>query len=219
VKSIEPFDIHLIDLHDSSSPLVSRDRLVAAAFRRIWAIGDLKILENHLIAFFCSSKSPGQVIVRIYDLARSLRDAGKAVIGGFHSPMEKECLEFLLRGEQPIVICPARSIDGMRLPPAWRKAISGKRLLLLSPFEHSHRRPTNALAETRNRLAATIADTVLVAHATEGGKLEGLCMDLMTLGKSVYTLDITENISLIKMGAAIHPDLSATMACASRGRA
>ena len=99
----------------------------------------------------------------------------------------------------------------MRLPSAWRKGISDKRLLLLSPFEHSHRRPTKALAETRNRLAATIADTVFVAHATETGKLEELCVNLMTLGKSVYTLDVTENISLIKKGAVIHPDLLPTM--------
>jgi hypothetical protein len=34
--------------------------------------------------------------------------------------MEKECLELLLRGMQSVVICPARGIERMRLPSAWR---------------------------------------------------------------------------------------------------
>ena len=31
---------------------------------------------------------------------------GVPMIGGFHTPMEQECLEVLLRGQQPVVICP-----------------------------------------------------------------------------------------------------------------
>ena len=67
----------------------------------------LKILERRLLGLFCSTKCPGDAILQTYDLVRALRDAGVAVIGGFHSPMEKECLDLLLRGNQPIVICPA----------------------------------------------------------------------------------------------------------------
>jgi hypothetical protein len=59
-----------------------------------------------------------------------LRGAGIPIIGGFHSPMEKECLDLLLRGQQPIVICPARSIQGMRIcgfpqPGDWRWISNG----------------------------------------------------------------------------------------------
>jgi predicted Rossmann fold nucleotide-binding protein DprA/Smf involved in DNA uptake len=209
VKSIEPFDTQVIDLHDSSRLHALRDRLApAAGFHRLWAVGDLNMLENRLIAFFCSSKCPGQVILRVYDLARSLRDGGASVIGGFHSPMEKEFLDFLLRGDQPVVICPARGIDGMRLPPAWRKGISDKRLLLLSPFEPNRRRPTKELAEARNRLVVEVCDSVLVAHAAEGGKLEEFCAGLISAGRAVYTLNLPENISLIDKGALIyrHPE-------------
>jgi predicted AAA+ superfamily ATPase len=46
-------------------------------------------------------------VLRTFALA--LREAGIPVIGGFHAPMEKECLDLLLRGTQPVVICPARS--------------------------------------------------------------------------------------------------------------
>lgn len=207
MNSIGAFKTQIID----PLPPVLKGKLADGGFQRIWAIGGLHILENPLVAFFCSSKCPGQVILRVYDLARSFRDAGVTVISGFHSPMEKECLESLLRGEQPIVVCPARGIDGMRLPMKWRNGISENRLLLLSPFEPGLCRPTQALTEIRNRFVATIADSVLVAHATEGGKLEGLCWSLMAMGKKVCTLDLTENIFLIKKGAVIHPDFLGTM--------
>lgn len=169
--------------------------------QRLWAVGNLGILENPLLAFFCSSKCPGQVILRIYDLARRLRDAGIVVMSGFHSAMEKECLYLLLRGDQPIVICPARGIAGMRLPVAWRKEISGNRLLLLSPFESELRRPTQALTEIRNRFVAMIVDSILVAHAYPGSKTERLCLGLLESGKRLYSLSMAENNGLIQKGA------------------
>ncbi|MHC1729753.1 MAG: DNA-processing protein DprA [Syntrophobacteraceae bacterium] len=207
MNSIGALETLIVDLlNPLPSPPIFKKRVLSGGFQKLWAIGDLHILSNPLVAFFCSSKCPGQVILRVYDLARSLRDAGITVISGFHSSMERECLEFLIRGDQPIVICPARGIDGMRLPSKWQKAISGKRLLLLSPFDPNHRRSTNALPETRNRFAADLADSVLVAHAAEGGKLEKLCLVLMVQGKAVNTLDVGENVSLIKKGAGVHPD-------------
>ena len=33
------------------------------------------------------------------DLARALRDAGVVVVSGFHSPLERDCFEFLIRGD------------------------------------------------------------------------------------------------------------------------
>ena len=66
------------------------------------AIGNRELLKCRLLAFFCSVKCPGNLILQTYDLARALRDACVPVIGGFHSPMEKECLALLLRGTQPV---------------------------------------------------------------------------------------------------------------------
>jgi predicted Rossmann fold nucleotide-binding protein DprA/Smf involved in DNA uptake len=197
VNPIDAFESHII----CPLPPVLRNKLVAGEFQRISAIGDLEILENPLVAFFCSSKCPGQVILRVYDLARSFRDAGVTIIGGFHSPMEKECLEFLLRGDQPIVICPARGIDGMRLPSAWRNGIADRRLLLLSPFEPGVRRPTLALTEVRNRFVGMIADSVLVAHADPGSKTERLGLELLDTGKRLYSPGMEENKGLIEKGA------------------
>src|SRR5947208_16948455 len=66
------------------------------------AIDSRGILSKPMLAFFCSERCPGDLIVTACDLATKLRDAAVPVISGFHSPVEKECLRILLRGMQPV---------------------------------------------------------------------------------------------------------------------
>ena len=132
----------------------------------------LQLLEESLTAFFCSSRCPGDLITKTYDLARSMRDTGVPVIGGFQTTMEKECLRLLLRGSQPVVICPARGIDNMRLPRDWRDPLNEGRLLVLSPFFATVRRATAESAAQRNELVADLARQVLITYAAPGGKTE-----------------------------------------------
>ena len=91
-------------------PAALRSGPLLAPCPQIWALGNLDILAMPLLGFFCATRCPGNVILRTYDLVLVLREAGVPVIGGFHTPMEKACLEVLLRGQQAVVICPARSI-------------------------------------------------------------------------------------------------------------
>jgi hypothetical protein len=42
--------------------------------------------------------------------------------------MEQECLDFLLRGDQPVIVSPAKGLGRPRLPAAQRKAIKAGRL-------------------------------------------------------------------------------------------
>lgn len=135
------------------------------------ALGNLALLHQPLAALFCSAKCPGCVILPAYDLAARWRDEGQAVISGFHSPVEKECLRILLRGQQPIIICPARGLP-KRIPPDWKKPLADGRLLILSIFPSTESRITADLASRRNELVAALADEVFVAHATPGGRLE-----------------------------------------------
>jgi len=167
----------------------------------VMALGNKDILQSKKLALFCSRKCPGNLILKAYDLARSLRDAGTTVISGFHTPVEKECLRILLGGTQPIIICPARSIEGMRIPTAWRKPLEEGRLLLLSPFEKKYRRMTVALAEQRNNFVVTMADAVLFIHADQGSKTESLVQTVVLQGRTIFTLDAPDNFELISQGA------------------
>ena len=130
-----------------------------------------------------------------------MRDAGTPVIGGFQTPMEKECLRLLLRGTQPVVVCPARGIDNMRIPRDWRAPLKEGRFLVLSPFPFTQRRPTAELAARRNDLVADLARQVLIVHASPGGKTEAFARKLAESGKPLLTLDSPANANLMEMGA------------------
>jgi len=159
---------------DARYPARLSKRLGDAAPAQLSALGNLDLLAQPKTALFCSARCPGSAILAAYDQAAHWRDTGRCVISGFHSPVEKECLRVLLRGRQPLIICPARSLEGMRLPADWKKPVSEGRLLLLSPFAARHRRATAELAARRNEFVAALADEVWFAHLTPGGQLERL---------------------------------------------
>ena len=163
--------------------------------------GDLGILDKRLLGFFCSVRCPGDVILKTYDLARALRETDVTIVGGFQSPMEKECLALLLRGSASVVVCPARGLDNMRLPKSWKKPLADGRLLLLSCFDDKLRRPTAAIAAERNAYVAALASRLLIAHAEKGSKTEKLCKDALAQGKPVFALDSPDNAHLIQLGA------------------
>jgi len=137
----------------------------------------------------------------------ALREAAIPTIGGFHTPLERECLDFLLRGQQPVIVCPARGIAGMRLPKGWRTGIDQERLLLVSPFPEAVRRPTADTADSRNRLVIALATKVFVIHASPGGRTEALVRHAAALGRPTYALADPANAHLPAEGVAI-PDLA-----------
>jgi len=192
---------------DPAYPLTLREYCGDRAPATLAALGNLDILRQKKLALFCSVKCPGTLILQTYDLACALRDAGVTVISGFHSPMEKECLSLLLRGTQPVIICPARSIERMRLPAEWKIPLAEGRLLLLSPFGEKLRRVTANLAQRRNEFVAALADAIFIAHAAPGSKTEHFCHDVLTWGKPLLTLEGDENADLIARGARpVRPD-------------
>lgn len=166
----------------------------------ISAIGNPKLLQSKTLALFCSVKCPGDLILKTYDLARSLRDSETPTVSGFHSPMEKECLLLLLRGTQPVIYCPARSLEKMRLSKEHKAAVERDRLIILSPFQNQHRM-TSVLAQERNQFVATLADAVFIAYASPESKTEALAQQIVKWNKPLLTFESSDNQNLIKLGA------------------
>src|SRR5262249_44213191 len=158
------FDPFHIAQHDALYPTALRTYLADHAPTNITIRGNLDILRQKapapLVALFCSVQCSGAIILQTYELARALRDAEVTLISGFHSPLEKECLNVLLDGTQPVIVCPARSIERLRLPARWKAALARERLLLLSPFAEPRRRATVGRARVRNELVAALADVL-----------------------------------------------------------
>lgn len=167
-------------------------------------VGDPALLRLPLVGLFCSARLPPSGALAAYDLARALRDGGVAVASGFQSTGERECLEFLLRGRQPVVICPARGLGGMRIPIEWQRELEAGRLALASALPDRTRRPTTALAAGRNRLVVALSRAVIVLHATPGGRLARTVTEALSAGKRVYCLDLPENEDLRVAGAIPH---------------
>ena len=162
-----------LDPADARYPARLRERLGDAAPAQLAALGKLELLLLPKTGLFCSARCPGNVILTTYDQAAKWRDAGRCIIGGFHSPVEKECLRILLRGSQPIIICPARTLP-QRVPPEWQQPLADGRLLILSGFRASEKRITTELAIRRNEFVAALADDVWFAHITPGGQMDKL---------------------------------------------
>ena len=157
---------------DELWPQCLTERLGKEAPSMLHVIGPSALLAVRRTALFCSAQTPGAAILRTYDVARRMRDDGITVISGFHSPIEKECLRILLRGKQPIIICPARAIEAMRMPTECRAAFDAGRMLFLSPFTKKPTRVTKASAFVRNKLVAALAGEAYLAHISPGGQTE-----------------------------------------------
>lgn len=173
LKSIKP-DIQRLDKTHPFYPERLKERLAHDAPETLWALGSLDILTLAKTAFFCSRKCPGDAILKAMDQALAFRESGRCVIGGFHTSIEKECLDILMKGSQSIIVCPARSIEGMRIPKEYQKSINNGRLLLLSLFGPNHHRITVTLSEKRNLMVAALADEFYFAHAAPQSKTKKL---------------------------------------------
>jgi len=169
--------------------------------KSIRVLGDISILQKPLFALFSSIRCPGDLILKTYDLARSLRDQGVAVMGGFHSPIEQDVLQILLKGKQPVVVCPARSIFKMIVPREWRGPMAEGRLTVLSFFGEGNERKTEALAEKRNLCVAALADKVIIAHALPGSKTFSLAQQCLAWSKPTLTFSHPSNQALLDLGA------------------
>jgi predicted Rossmann fold nucleotide-binding protein DprA/Smf involved in DNA uptake len=186
----------LLECTETLAPLVRH-----ASVSRLVALGNLDLLQNDTLALFCSARCPGSLILKFYDALRALRDERQTIISGFHSPLEHEGLLTLMQGQSGIAICPARSIDTMRVPVAWHQMLSGKRLLVLSPFVVHEERITARLATRRNEFVAAIADCVLIVYAEPSGKTAKLARTILERGTRLLTLRAPENKHLFDIGA------------------
>jgi predicted Rossmann fold nucleotide-binding protein DprA/Smf involved in DNA uptake len=175
----------------------------------IWMSGNAAILDqidsgkDVSLALMSSIGFPQHLLDSLLTLIRQLSENNITFVGGFHSQIERCCLDLLLKEDQRIVICLARSLTGAGVPTGWQRSLREGRLVILSPFAASQKRPTVQAAEIRNKCVAALASYFLVPYASPGGKTEGLCRDLITSGKPLWVLDSPMNASLLQFGAKL----------------
>lgn len=149
-------------------------------------LGNKELLKLEKVAFLSSRKIAPASVLKCYDWAVEMRNAGKCVIGGFHSDIEKDVFDFLLKGEQPVIIVLSRSIYKV-IPQSWQKALDEQRLLIVSLNPNAVRNSANA-AERRNQFLVKNADEVVFGNIHEVSFLKELYEELISQEKKVSLL-------------------------------
>ncbi len=143
-------------------------------------LGNLDLLKLHKTAFLCSQKCPADVVLKSYSWAKEQRSAGNCIVCGNHSQIEKDVIEILLRGNQPLIMVLPRGLKTL-----WNeeilKAIQSQRLLIISSFKEDVKRVTRATSEKCNEAILSLADKVVIGFANSDGQLEKTLMDKMYL--------------------------------------
>ncbi len=166
-------------------------------------VGRVGLLNDSAIGIVSSRRIPGRLVREAHDWAVTMKLSSRAIAGGFHSPMERECLNIVLPGRTSIIVCPARGIARMRIPTAWKPLIQNGRMTIVSGIDGDLRRSTEALAARRNALVASLSEVVLVVYASPGGATERLAREIVKHGKRLLTFGGPENDRLLRLGAEI----------------
>jgi len=135
--------------------------------------GNKNIIKNQKTAFLCSRKCPSDIIIKSLDWARGKKNNGDCVISGFHSRLEKDVFNILMKGKQPIILVLSRGMK-KHWPDEIKKAIEEERLLVISPFDKNVKYTTQETANMRNEIMTEIADEIFLAYYTKNGNLHKL---------------------------------------------
>lgn len=136
-------------------------------------VGNVELLKLYKVAFLCSRNYPQQAAEKAYRWAELQRERGVCVISGYHSPVEKEVLHRLLLGTQPVIVALAKGLG--KLEPELGDHVGAGRLLVITRYADSVSHADESKCNRRNLMIMELADRVVVAHASPGGRLERLC--------------------------------------------
>ena len=92
------------------------------------------VLARAPIAFFCSKACPRDLILKAQVWANTRGPDSAPVVGGFHTPLTRDVFSILLRGAAPVTIVLARAVQGYRMSPAIKAAVTARLAKIISPF-------------------------------------------------------------------------------------
>jgi len=94
--------------------------------------GNQDLLALPMTAFFSSRQCPGVAIRSVMDWALQQVRAKRAVVSGFHSPLEQSVLKVLMAAGSPVVVVVARPVQGAKLPPEWTEPLAKGQVVVVS---------------------------------------------------------------------------------------
>lgn len=139
-------------------------------------LGNISLLDRRRIGYFASGTIVSLSVLPTLDWATEVaKREDVAIVGGFHSKMECEVLDFFLRGKCGIICVLARSIY-KKIPEKYREAYNAGRVLFIAPFKTSATMTSRHLCQQRNEYVASISDELVFSSLTPDSSLYPLTL-------------------------------------------
>lgn len=177
------------------------DRMGAAAPPTLEVIGDPELLRMPSTAWFASGRTPVDLVLPALDLADRGLVRGSAVVSGFHSRVERECLDLMFGAGRPVIVWAARGISDLRLARDRRRSVESGAMAVVSGHGARVKRSSARSADERNRMVAAAADRVFIVSASPGGRIHRLAREIAACGQRLQCFDHPSNEDLLLLGA------------------
>lgn len=137
-------------------------------------LGNIDLLNRYKIGFLAGRKIASLSVLPTLDWAVEIANQEDvAIVSGFHSKIEREVLEFLLRGRCGIVCVLARGIYKRPVEP-YIAAFDAGRVLFISNENDSLTRVSKESCRRRNEYVASISDELVLSSVTPESSLQPL---------------------------------------------
>ncbi len=135
------------------------------------SLGNLLLFERKRIGYLAASRIITVSVLPTLDWAiETAKNEDVTIVSGFHSQMEREVLDFLLKGRCGIICVLARSIY-KKVPPKFQEAYNADRVLFISPFQTTAIRASRQDCQQRNEFIASISDQLVFSSLTSESSL------------------------------------------------
>ena len=177
--------LSLILVDGQRRPWARGKRTAACAFFMDLS-GNKDLLDRELVAFFASRKATPHDTQLALQWAESICQTDKVVISGFHSPLEKKILNYLLERHHPVIFALGRALY-KKVPSHLQAAFDEGDLLFVS-FRGYTRHSWNSALQ-RNWGAAGLANEIYFTQFDNTSSLSTLHFTLDRYSdKAVYIL-------------------------------
>ena len=134
-------------------------------------LGNISLLDRSKIGYFASRKIAALSVLPTLDWATEVAKRDDvAIVSGFHSKMEREVLDILLRGRCGIICVLARPIYKV-IPAKYRNVYAQNRVLFISHNTAKSTMTSRHLCQKRNEYIATLSDELVFSSLSPESSL------------------------------------------------
>lgn len=139
-------------------------------------LGNISLLDLHKVGYFASGTIATLSVMPTLDWASEVAKRDDvAVVSGFHSKLERQVLDFLLRGKCNIICVLARGIYRV-VPDKFRDAYDAGRVLFVSNNNSTSTMTSRRMCQNRNEYVAEISDELVFSSITPESSLYPLSL-------------------------------------------